>query len=308
VVRDNALNWRRSARAIASLARAAGAPIAHHLTASLKILDVSARAAVRGIFDGGYHPDLPSSVTDRCSDRALAVDNLWVGYGERLALAGVSVQFEPGSLTAVVGPNGAGKSSLLKAIAGVLRPLRGRITCPARVGNRLAYLPQSADLDRNFPVSVGEVATMGAWRRFGAFRRPPEPLFPEVQAAMAATGLEGLGERPIADLSVGEFQRTLFARVLLQNASIILLDEPFMAVDERTTEDLFGLVRRWQREGRTVIAVLHDLDQVRTYFPTALLLARSVIARGDSTVVLAQDNIARARAALDAFRTRPVIR
>jgi len=236
---------------------------------------------------------------------AVKLEGVSVAYGTRLAVTGITGQFAPASLTAVVGPNGAGKSSLLQAIAGI-RPLQsGRIGSVADHQNILAYLPQKAEIERNFPVRVGELIALGAWRSFGAFRRPPDSVFDRVAEAAASAGLDGLLNRPIENLSVGEFQRALFARLLLQDASVILLDEPFAAVDERTAEDLLRLVLHWHQTGRTVIAVLHDLDQVRAHFPTTLLLARACIAWGDTVSVLTEENLAHARRALQGRASDP---
>lgn len=236
---------------------------------------------------------------------ALELEDVGVAYGDLLAVSAVSGSFAAGSLTAVVGPNGAGKSSLLKAIGGVL-PLRFGAIRPYLSGKDIAFLPQQADIDRTFPVSVGELIALGAWRSFGAFHRPTEAVFERVAEAAASAGLEGLLDRPIGNLSVGEFQRALFARLLLQDAPLILLDEPFVALDERTTEDLLRLVVHWHQGGRTVIAVLHDFDQVRQHFPTALLLARSCIAWGDTAVVLSAENRSRARKTMQALAKNPV--
>jgi zinc/manganese transport system ATP-binding protein len=230
-----------------------------------------------------------------------------VAYGTRLAVTGITGRFAPASLTAVVGPNGAGKSSLLKAIAGIL-PLRsGTIRSTAGSKSDVAYLPQQVDIERTFPVCVGELVALGAWRSFGAFRRPPNAVFDRVAEAAAGAGLEGLLDRPVESLSVGEFQRALFGRLLLQDAPVILLDEPFAAVDERTTEDLLRVVLHWHQAGRTVIAVLHDLDQVRAHFPTALLLARSCIGWGDTASVVTEENLARARNTLRGSTKGPVL-
>ena len=232
------------------------------------------------------------------ADAAIAVENLSVAYRGKIVLAGLSGCFAAGSLTAVVGPNGAGKSSLLKALAGLLPPQTGRVICPALTAGALAYLPQQADIDRSFPVTVSELVALGAWRAYGAFRAAPAAVMARVRAAAELTGLNGLLSRDIGALSVGEFQRALFARLLLQDASVILLDEPFAAVDEQTTLDLLGVLRRLNAEGRTIVAVLHDLDQVRGLFPQALLLARGAIAWGASADALTAANLARARAAL----------
>jgi zinc/manganese transport system ATP-binding protein len=230
-----------------------------------------------------------------------------VAYGTRLAVAGITGRFAPASLTAVVGPNGAGKSSLLKAIAGIL-PLRsGTIRSTAGGTSDVAYLPQQVEIERTFPVSVGELVALGAWRSFGAFRRPPSAVFDRVAEAAAGAGLEGLLDRLVESLSVGEFQRALFGRLLLQDAPVILLDEPFAAVDERTTEDLLRVVLQWHEAGRTVIVVLHDLGHVRGHFPTALLLARSCIGWGDTASVVTEENLARARDTVRGRTEGPVL-
>jgi len=217
-----------------------------------------------------------------------------VGYGEHLALEGVTGDFAPASMTAVVGPNGAGKSTLLKVLAGIIRPIAGEVTCAALARHRLAYLPQQAELDRGFPITVGELVALGDWRNFGSVREPPPRLAADVHEAVATVGLEAFINRQIAELSVGQFQRALFARLLLQDADVILLDEPFAAVDENTTDELLNLLQRWREKGQTIVAVLHDLDRVRLHFPSTLLLARSPIAWGDTSLSLSADNLARA--------------
>src|SRR5437588_9367137 len=198
-------------------------------------------------------------------------------------------------MTAVVGPNGAGKSTLLKALAGIIQPMAGQVTCAALARHRLAYLPQQAELDRSFPITLGELLALGDWRNFGAVRKPPRRLAASVHEAVATVGLETFINRQIAELSVGQFQWALFARLLLQDADVILLDEPFASLDESTTDDLLLFLQRWRQEGRAVVAVLHDLDRVRQYFPSTLLLARVPIAWGDTSITLAGDNLARAQ-------------
>jgi zinc/manganese transport system ATP-binding protein len=265
------------------------------IASSLIALSRQPQVQISRLLDGGYCPDGRPSSSGGHDGGGIDVENLSVAYGDRLAVEGLTGRFARASLTAVVGPNGAGKSSLLKSIAGILPPQTGSITCAAVAANRLAYLPQQAELNRDFPITVGELVTLGGWRNFGAFRRPPDALASGMMEAITTVGLQAFTDRPIADLSVGEFQRALFARLVLQDASIILLDEPFAAVDERTTDDLLQLVNHWHGEGRTIIAVLHDLDQVRGHFPSALLMARSCIAWGDTSSVLTKDNLALAR-------------
>jgi zinc/manganese transport system ATP-binding protein len=206
----------------------------------------------------------------------------------------VSGAFAPGSLTAIVGPNGAGKSTLLRAIAGLLPSAGGRVTPERAAPHDLAYLPQSEAVDREFPISVASFVALGAWRNFGAFRAVEQHVAQAAAQALAAVGLAAAAHRPIGELSVGQFRRVAFARLILQDAPMLLLDEPFAGVDATTTADLLALVSRWHREGRTVIAVLHDLAQVRAHFPDTLLLARRVIAWGPTAEALSSDNLARA--------------
>jgi zinc/manganese transport system ATP-binding protein len=186
-----------------------------------------------------------------------------------------------GSLLAIVGPNGAGKSTLLKAIAGELRPLQGRIELHGVQRRQIAYLTQQATLDSSFPIVVHDFVAMGLWREIGAFWRPRPRRAPAHRRGDRRVGLNGLETRPIGALSGGQLQRALFARVMLQDAPLVLLDEPYGAIDAASVRDLAALVRRWHDEGRTVIAVLHDLSHVRQEYPETLLLARELVARGD---------------------------
>ncbi len=224
--------------------------------------------------------------------------DLTVCHERRPAVHHLSGSFAPGSLTAVVGPNGAGKSTLLRALAGLHRPQSGRIEDG---GARLALLPQQAAIDRSFPVSCLDMVLMGLWAETGAFRAAPRDARARAETALGAVGLAGFEARPIGKLSAGQFQRVLFARLLLQDAPVILLDEPFNALDARTTADLLGVVRRWHGEGRTVIAVLHDLDLVARDFPETLLLARECLGWGPTDQVLTAANRLRARMMAEAW-------
>ena len=160
----------------------------------------------------------------------------------------------------------------------------------------IGYLPQAAEIDRRFPLTVGETVLLGAWRQAGAFSAVSAKSALEAQRALAAVGLPDCERRSIGSLSAGQFQRVLFARLLLQDAKVLLLDEPFTAIDARTTRDLLALVQTWHREGRTVIAVLHDFEQIRANFPQTLLLAREPIAWGPTASTLTPANLLRAQA------------
>lgn len=234
------------------------------------------------------------------SAAAIRFDDLTLGYGRRPAVHHLDGAVAQGSLTAVVGPNGAGKSTLLKGIAGTLSPLRGRIEFARGAKTRIAYLPQAAELDRSFPLSVYDLVAMGLWGRSGLFGGIGRKDRDRIAEAVAAVGLTGFERRPIGTLSGGQMQRALFARLLLQDASVILLDEPFTAIDAKTVADLLDLVRRWHDEARTVVAVLHDLDVVKRVFPQTLLIAREPVAWGETTEVLNAANLLKARRMVEA--------
>ncbi|QRX83535.1 metal ABC transporter ATP-binding protein [Glaciimonas sp. PAMC28666] len=221
---------------------------------------------------------------------AVSLHNVTVAYRQHPALHHISGRFEAGSLTAIIGPNGAGKSTLLKSLLGLVRIDSGHvdISIPRK---RVAYLPQQAEIDRGFPISVMDCVLLGYWQRAGLFGGISRAMAEKADAALHAVGLDGFAERSIGSLSAGQFQRVLFARILLQDAELILLDEPFNAVDAKTTEDLLVIVQSWHAQQRTVIAVLHDNEQVRRYFPQAVLLARRLVAWGNTAHVLTDDHL-----------------
>jgi len=232
---------------------------------------------------------------------ALHFSNLTLGYERHPAVHHLDGEVAKGALLAVVGPNGAGKSTLFKGIVGTLRPLAGRIERGGISARDIAYLPQIADIDRTFPIHVYDMVSMGLWRRSGLFGGIGRKQRGDIERAIAAVGLTGFEDRPISTLSGGQMQRTLFARLLLQDARLIVLDEPFNAIDAKTSADLMALVERWHAEGRTVLAALHDMDLVRAHFPETLMLAREPVAWGETSEVLTAENLKEARRMCEAF-------
>jgi zinc/manganese transport system ATP-binding protein len=200
--------------------------------------------------------------------------------GGRDVLRDLTGGFAPGSLTALAGPNGAGKSTLLHALCGALPVASGRIDRGGLDPRSIALLPQEGRLDRSFPISCRDVVALGCSARLGLFRRIAAAQYAVADQALAAVGMNGLGSRPIGALSAGQFQRVLFARTIVRDAAVILLDEPFSAIDAATEADLMAIVRGWHQEGRTIVAVLHDLDLIRAEFPDTLLLGSGNTGRG----------------------------
>lgn len=234
------------------------------------------------------------------SDPCLIFKDLTLGYNRHPAVHHLSGPVETGSLTAVVGANGSGKSTLMKGIVGVLKPMGGQIV--VRPGSRIAYLPQQSELDRSFPARVIDLVALGLWPRRGLLGRHRQEDREALANALSAVGLEGFDGRPLDTLSGGQLQRALFARVLVQDAEIILLDEPFNAIDARTVLDLIALIERWHGERRTVMVVAHDLDLVRQHFPRTLLMARRPVAWGATSEALKPENLLRARNFDEAWR------
>jgi len=236
---------------------------------------------------------------------ALVLSDLTCLHQRRPAVHHLSGSFAPGSLTAVVGPNGAGKSTLLRAIAGLHDAIEGRIDRGGLAAADIALLPQLGGLDRSFPIACADVVASGALARLGPFRRLPAAAGARVEQALAAVGMDGFARRLIGSLSAGQFQRVLFARLMLQDAPVLLLDEPTAAVDARTAADLLRIIEGWHREGRTVVAVLHDLDLVSRAFPETLLLAREPVAWGPTSRAFTPETRLRARLVAEAWAEQP---
>lgn len=239
--------------------------------------------------------------------RAVRLENVTLGYDRHPAVHHVSLELVRGSLTAVVGPNGSGKSTLLRGVMGLLAPMTGRVDLGGLARRDIAYLPQSSRIDTGFPIRVRDFVASGLWRETGAFGGIGAKGRARVAAALARVGMEGFGDRALGALSGGQTQRVLFARVIVQDAPLILLDEPFSAIDMRAIDDLLALVRTWHGEGRTVIAVLHDLEQVRAHFPECAVIGRELVAAGPTAEVLTTATLARARLLCEAPARAPAV-
>jgi len=224
---------------------------------------------------------------------SIVIHNLTVSYQSRPAVHHVNMTFADGCMYAIFGPNGAGKSTLLKAIMGLLKHT-GSVEWQNLSRCDIAYLPQQSDIDRSQPMTVFELAAMGLWYEIGFFGRVNAAQKKRVIAALERVEMQDFATRQIAHLSNGQFQRVLFARMLVQDAKFLLLDEPFNAVDARTTYALLEVLRQCHQDGQAVIAVLHDYEQVRAYFANTLLLAREKVTAGATENVLTDEFLAQA--------------
>lgn len=221
----------------------------------------------------------------------ITLKDLTLAYDREPAVHHLNGAFMEGDLVAVAGPNGAGKSTLLKAIAGILPIHEGIIEFHNFTRKDIAYLPQLVEIERDFPINVLQMVVSGFWKKSGAFGKITCEMREKAVQALATVGLNGFEKRSLYSLSSGQFQRALFARVLMQDAKIILLDEPFTAIDLSTTTALLKIIKTWKGEGRTVIAVLHDFEQIKDNFTDCLLMARECIAWGKPSEVLKPENL-----------------
>lgn len=232
---------------------------------------------------------------------SVILNNVTIAYDRHPAVHHVSGTFSTGSMTAIAGPNGAGKSTLLKSIAGLIKPSEGTIN--VNKGD-IAYLPQASELNRDFPLTVLQVVLLGLWEETTGKGSITEIHRQKALAALMAVDMQGFEERKLSTLSAGQFQRILFARVILQDAWLILLDEPFTSIDMATTEKLMSIIHRWHEENRTIICVLHDFAQIREHFPDCLLMSRENIGWGKSSDTLNPDNLFKARLFREAWNNQ----
>jgi len=227
----------------------------------------------------------------------LAVHELSVAYREAPVLRRVTWSAPAGGLTAIIGPNGAGKSTLLKAALDLVPRLAGEVRYFGEnlraVRRRVGYLPQRASVDWDFPASVLQVAAMGRYPRVGWFRPLPRAEREHARAALAEVGMADFAERQIGQLSGGQQQRVFLARALALEADLYLMDEPFAGVDAATERAIVEVLRRLGREGRSVVAVHHDLATAPEYFGHVCLLNGGIVAAGPMRSTFTPDNLAR---------------
>ncbi|HZF74304.1 MAG TPA: ABC transporter ATP-binding protein [Acetobacteraceae bacterium] len=229
------------------------------------------------------------------SPAPLSVEHLTVAYGERPAVWDVTWAAPPG-LTAIVGPNGAGKSTLIKAALGLVPALSGQVRFFGRpleeVRDRVGYLPQRASVDWDFPATALDVVAMARYPRMRWWGPVPRRHRDAARDALAQVGMAELADRQIGRLSGGQQQRVFLARALAQDADLVLMDEPFAAVDAATEQAIVAVLRDLVARGRSVVAVHHDLGTVPDYFAHVMLINARVFAAGPVAEAFTQANLA----------------
>jgi ABC-type Mn2+/Zn2+ transport system ATPase subunit len=228
------------------------------------------------------------------------IENVTVAYHGKVALHSASLQLQGGSICGLVGMNGAGKSTLFKAIMGFIKPTTGRVLVnglpihQAQKNNLVAYVPQSEEVDWNFPVSVADVVMMGRYGYMNVLRIPRSRDRQAVSDSLARVQMGDLRDRQIGELSGGQKKRTFFARALAQQAQVLLLDEPFAGVDVKTEKMLIDLLLQLRQLGHTILISTHDLTSIATFCDRVVLINRTILAYGNTSDVFTPENIARA--------------
>ena len=224
----------------------------------------------------------------------MTIRGLTVSYGQLPAVYSIDLTLPTGSMMGIVGPNGAGKSTLLKAAMGIVPVISGKVSFFGKLlkdtRHQVAYVPQRASVDWDFPATVYDVVLMGLYPSLGLLRRVSRVDKAKVAESLAKVGMEDFVDRQIGQLSGGQRQRVFLARSLTQRADLFLLDEPFAGVDAATETAIMAVLKALQSEGKTVIAVHHDLSTVSAYFDHLFLLNRKAVASGPVAEVFKKDN------------------
>jgi zinc/manganese transport system ATP-binding protein len=208
---------------------------------------------------------------------SIVCKNLTISFNRHPIIHHLNCEFKMNTSTAIIGSNGAGKSTLLKALIGLISPESGSIELSSITNQDISYLPQINDLDLSMPLTVEDLVLIGSWHNIGLFHKPKSDYLSQINYALNEVGLYNFNKKYINELSSGQLQRVLFARIILQNSKIVILDEPFNAIDNETTNDLLKLLKKWETKyQKTVITVLHDMKQVKDYFNYTLFLSKKL--------------------------------
>lgn len=228
----------------------------------------------------------------------LSVENLTVSYEDLPVFKNLHVAFQPGKITGIIGPNGAGKSTLIKAMLGLKKVQTGRVTYQEKsmkaMQKKIAYVEQRKDLDLTFPIDVEDLILTGTYASLGLFKSPGKKEQAAAKDALEKVGLTTFSNRQIGNLSGGQLQRVFVARAIVQNAEVIILDEPFVGIDLASETAIMKILQGWKNEGKTILVVHHDLNKVTQYFDDLVVMNHGVIDFGPTAEVYTAKNIEKA--------------
>lgn len=227
----------------------------------------------------------------------LNVHQLTVAYDATSVFQDLSVDFAPGKITGIIGPNGAGKSTLIKAMLGLVKS-SGTVTYNGQPllahRKQIAYVEQRKDLDLTFPISVFDVVLTGTYPHLRLLQSPGKLQRQQARAALQQVNLADFAQRQIGNLSGGQLQRVFVARAIVQNADVIILDEPFVGIDMHSEAAIMAILQAWRQSGKTIIVIHHDLNKVSQYFDDLVILNHGIVAAGPTADVYTQANISQA--------------
>ncbi|CAK1228809.1 metal ABC transporter ATP-binding protein [Fructobacillus evanidus] len=228
----------------------------------------------------------------------IKVRDMTVAYDSAPVFTNLSIQFEPGKITGIIGPNGAGKSTMIKGLLGLTSKQSGTATLAdqpiAKQLKHIAYVEQRAALDLTFPINVLDTVLTGTYPNLGLFKVPGKKEEKAALAALTDVKLAEFSQRQISELSGGQLQRVFVARAIVQDADVIILDEPFVGIDMKSEADIMAILKKWRAAGKTIIVVNHDLNKVTTYFDDLVIINHGIVAQGQTQAVFTKKNIATA--------------
>lgn len=217
--------------------------------------------------------------------------DIMLGYNNKALVENISFSLSAGEICAVIGHNGAGKSTLVRTLLGLQAPLSGSMEWQHGIKNEAAYLGQNLHFDSQFPLRVKDVVAMGSWKDLGFWASIDNEKADRIDHALNRTGLMPIADRPLYECSSGQLQRCFFARAIVQNSPLILLDEPFSTIDQTTQAKLVEIIKDWRDEGRALMIVLHDLSAVIGISDTCLLLGNGGALFGPTREIVTTENL-----------------
>lgn len=232
------------------------------------------------------------------STDAVSIEGLTVRYGRNTILNNVNLAIPAGHMVGIMGPNGAGKSTLIKACMGLVPRAKGRIVINGKsldeVRGEVAYIPQRTTSDWDFPITVLETVALGSYPRLRTFQRPSRADRERARECLEAVGMTEYAETQLRELSGGQAQRVFTARALMQQATVFLLDEPFVGIDAASQARITHILRQRVADGATVIVVHHDLNNASQLFDDIVLVNRRIVANGATAATFTSDNLSAA--------------